>query len=36
MAPEKKNTQANRDQDLGSDANDEEDQGGHRDFWWRV
>jgi hypothetical protein len=32
MAPEKKNTQADRDQDLGGDADDEEDQGGHKEF----
>ena len=32
MAPEKKNTQADRDQDLGGDTDDEEDQGGHKDI----
>jgi len=32
MAPDKKNAQADRDQDLGGDTDDEEDRGGHKDF----
>ncbi len=35
MAPEEENTQADRDQDLGSDADEEEDQGAHKDSLMR-